>query len=118
MSEETRAYIVEMPLHYYFEIGLDPASLPDHRVKQMCAPHAARTCESLFWVVRQLGNLVQNEGWVYSESDLADALQHIGELGKAMAQAAGENAEFLEHIADRLHKQAGEGREEIANENT
>jgi hypothetical protein len=98
---EHKVYRLDIPVHLGLEIGHDPATLPDHRIKMMSSSQAAMTCESLFWVVEQLGNMVQQEAWIYREDDLADALQHIGQLGRAMASTAGEQVEYLEHIAAR-----------------
>ena len=106
---EHKVYRLDVPIHFNLETGLDPATLPDHRTKQMFASYAAMTCESLFWVVEQFGNMVQNDGWIYEEDDLANALQRIGEIGRAMAGVADEQAQYLEQIADRLSQKSKKG---------
>jgi hypothetical protein len=107
---EHKVYRVDIPVHLGLEIGHDPATLPDHRIKTMCSSQAALICESLFWAIEQLGNMVQQEPWIYCEETLSNALQHIGQLGQAMASATGEQAEYIEHVAARLDKKGKGGK--------
>lgn len=96
-----------LPVVIEHVIGLDPAALPPHRVKSETAVRGMAICESLFWVVQQLGNMAENDAWVYSSSDLYEALDCLGEVGRAVAAGASSQAQYLEHAAERLHR--GEG---------
>jgi hypothetical protein len=110
MSDEEKVYRVEIPLHFYYETYFDPEATPEHRLKLSKTTHAATACERLFWVVKQLGISAGHSGYAYTQSDLYEALQTIGEVGIALAVAANEEAEYLEHTAARYKKEAeGEG---------
>jgi hypothetical protein len=104
MPDRTDPTIVEIPVRIEHAVGLDPAKLTEHRLKSIAATRAMEICESLFWIVQHLGYLASEESWVYDRGDLNEALEHIGELGRAVAAGAGDQAQYLEHVAERLHK--------------
>lgn len=105
--ERTGPFYVELPFTVEHAIGLDPATLPPHRLRQIAAVRGLAICESLFWVMQQLGHMVSHDGWLYNAGDLGEALDCLGEVGQAVATGASDQAQRLEHIAQRLH----EGRE-------
>lgn len=111
MPERTDPYHVQIPVVIEHAIGLDPARLTEHRLKSIAATRAAEICESLFWVVQQLGLKATDDAWVYSRGDLVEALEKIGELGMAVAAGAGDQVQYLEHAAERLHGRGGKGGE-------
>lgn len=104
MPEDRKAHRLEIPVIIAHEVGRDPAETPEHKLKMMAAVRGMDICASLFWVVRQLGLMAADDGWVYTKGDLYDALAHIGELGQAVAAGAGDQAQYLEQAAERLHK--------------
>lgn len=104
MPEDRKAYRLEIPVTITHEVGRDPGETPEHRLKMIAAVRGMDICASLFWVVRQLGLMAADDGWVYTKGDLYEALDHIGELGQAVAAGAGDQAQYLEHVAERLHQ--------------
>jgi hypothetical protein len=76
-------------------------------VQAKTAVRGMEICESLFWVVQQLGNMASWGHWVYIEDDFCDALNCLGEVGRAVAAGASDQAQYLEQITERLHR--GEG---------
>lgn len=103
----TSPFRLELPIIIEYQTGLNPAVLPRHRVLAGVAVRGMAICESLFWVVQQLGNMAESDGWVYSSSDLYEALGCLGAVGQAVAAGASDQAQYLEHVAERLHR--GEG---------
>ncbi|MET0650198.1 MAG: hypothetical protein ABW208_26620 [Pyrinomonadaceae bacterium] len=101
MPEEPVVYRVEIPLIISHEIGLDPGSLPEHRLLQLQGTRSLQLCESLFWLVRQLGLLPEHSGHIYSPASLHEALEAIGEIGQALASTSGEHLQRLEHLVDK-----------------
>jgi hypothetical protein len=104
MPEDRKAYRLPITIHYDQEIGLDPEKLPEHRMKEIAAVECLQMCESLFWTVSQLGRVAAHGGWIYTDSDLFEALENLGNLGRAVAASAGEQVQHLKHVADKLHK--------------
>jgi hypothetical protein len=98
---------LELPVVIDHLIGLDPAALPPHRVKAKTAVRGMAICESLFWVVQQFGLMASSDHGFYADSDLYDALDCLGEVGRAVAAGASDQAQYLEQITERLH--GGEG---------
>lgn len=105
MSDQPTAYRVEIPVHLCHEIGLDPADLPEHRTAQIAGVRSLHLCAGLFWAMRQLSLLAQHGGWVYTPSDLYEALDALGEIGQAVALSASDHVERLEQLTER-HAQA------------
>jgi hypothetical protein len=105
MPEEPAIYHVEIPLVISHEIGRDPDALPDHTLLQMKGTRALQLCESLFWVVRQLGLFPEHGGQVYSPQALHEALADLGQLGQALASAAGGHLQYLEQLVERERRQ-------------
>lgn len=105
--ERAGPFLLELPLALGFVTARDPAEQPDHRLRAGAAVHGLEICESLFWAMQQIGRMATGGGWVYRESDLYEALDNLGELGKAVASGAGEQVQRLEQIADGLS--AGRG---------
>lgn len=101
MPGEAPVYRVEIPLTVGHEIGLDPESLPEHRLLQIKALRSLQLCSSLFWVVRQLGLLPEHSGHIYSPRSLNEALASIGEIGQALADETSEHVERLEMLAGK-----------------
>lgn len=101
MPEEPAVYRLEIPLAISHEIGLDPDSLPEHRLLQIKGSRSLQLCESLFWVVRQLSYLPEYGGQIHSPEALNEALASVGEIGQALASAAGEHLQRLEHLVDK-----------------
>jgi hypothetical protein len=101
MPEDHPVYRLDIPLVIEHEIGLDPSKLPEHRLLQIRGVRSLQLCESLFWVVRQLGLIPEHSGHIYSPQSLNDALVSIGEIGQAVACAASEHVERLEHAAEK-----------------
>lgn len=107
MPEETTVYRVEIPLVIEHEIGLDPEQLPEHRLLQIQGVRSLQLCESLFWIVRQLGLIPEHSGHIHSPRALNEALVSIGEIGQAVAASTSEHVvERLKHLVDK----ASEGR--------
>lgn len=96
MPEDPTVYRVEIPLVIEHEIGLDPDTLPEHRLLQIRGLRSLQLCESLFWIVRQLGLIPEHSGHIHSPRALNDALVSIGEIGQAVA------ASTSEHVVERL----------------
>ena len=107
MPEEPTVYLVDIPLVISHEIGLDPDTLPEHRLLQIRGTRSLQLCESLFWVVRQLALMPEHSGHIYSPSDLHEALEHVAELGQALAASASEHVERLERLADAARDGSG-----------
>lgn len=101
MAEEPTVYRVEIPLVIEHELGLDPEKLPEHRLLQIKGVRGLQLCESLFWVVRQLGLIPEHSGHIYSPQSLNEALASIGEIGQAVASATSERVQRLEHLVDK-----------------
>lgn len=101
MTDERAIYRVALPLIIEHEIGLDPASLPEHRLLQLKGSRSLQLCESLFWVVTQLAPIPEHGSHVYSPASLNEALESVGQLGQALASAAGEHVERLEQLAEK-----------------
>jgi hypothetical protein len=106
MPEEPAVYHVEIPFVISHEIGLDPESLPEHRLLQFKGTRSLQLCESLFWVVRQISYLPEHSSLLHSPPALHEALADVGQIGQAIASAAGEHLQRLEHLVER----ASEGR--------
>lgn len=98
---------LELPVIIEHIIGRDPAATPEHRLRAMAAVRGLGICESLFWLVQQLGLMAESDAWVYASSDLYEALNCLGEVGRAVAVGASDQAQYLEQITERLHR--GEG---------
>ena len=109
MSDGTKAFRMEIPIVINYEIGLDPAGLPKHKVSGMAAVQSLYLCESLFWVVQQLGAAASHDGWIFRRGDLFEAMERIGEIGRAIATAASDHVQHLEHLAERSYRQGGIG---------
>lgn len=105
--ERAGPFRLELPVVIEHDIGLDPAALPPHRVKAKTAVRGMAICESLFWVVQQLGLMAGEDARLYTSSDLFDALDCLGEVGRAVAAGASDQAQYLEQIAERLHRDEG-----------
>jgi hypothetical protein len=101
MSENPPVYRVDIPILVEHEIGRDPEQLPEHRLLQIKGVHGLQLCESLFWVVRQLGLVHEHSTHIYSPQKLGEALGCIGEIGQAIAASTSEHVERLEHLADK-----------------
>ncbi len=106
-KEKGEAFIVENLVRVKMEIGLDPATLPEHRVRFIRAVHLFAQCESLFHVIAQLGWIERQDNWIRRHERHADALIHLGELGQALAAAASEETEHLEMMLDRKDREGG-----------
>jgi hypothetical protein len=106
MPDNPPAYRVDIPVLIEHEIGRDPAQLPEHRLLQIKGVRGLQLCQSLFWVVRQLGLTPEHSGHIYSPEALNEALACIGELGQAVAASTSEHVERLERLVD----QQSEGR--------
>lgn len=100
--EGSGTFLLPIPFTVDYLIGRDPDALPGHRVRAIAAVRCSHICESLFWVVQQLGHMVENDGWVYSRNDLAGALDSLGEVGRAVAVSASGETQHLEFAAERL----------------
>lgn len=105
--EGASPFRLELPVVIEHVIGLNPAALPPHRVKSKTAVRGMEICESFFWLVQQLGNMAEGDAWVYSSSDLHEALNCLGEVGRAVAAGASDQAQYLEHVAERLYGREG-----------
>jgi hypothetical protein len=101
MPEEPAVYRLEIPVVISHEIGLDPDALSEHRLLQLKGTRALQLCESLFWIVRQLGLLPEHSPLLHSPPALSEALSDLGEIGQALASAAGEHLQRLEHQVDK-----------------
>ncbi len=101
MPEEAPVYHVEIPLVIFHEIGRDPDALSEHMLLQVQGTRSLQLCESLFWVVRQLGLLPEHSPLIHSPLALSEVLSDLGEIGQALAAAAGEHLQRLEHLVDR-----------------
>jgi hypothetical protein len=102
--EDSEPFVLPVLFTIDHLIGRDPDALPKYRRAGLAAVRSSNICESLFWVVQQLGNMVNSDGWVYSKNDLAGALDCIGEVGKAVAEGASAETQHLEFAAERLYK--------------
>lgn len=60
--EGASPFSLELPVIIDYPTGLDPAALPRHRVLASVAVRGMDICESLFWVVQQLGNMAESDG--------------------------------------------------------
>ena len=101
MPQEPAVYRLEIPLVISHEIGLDPETLPEHMLLQIKGSRSLQLCENLFWVVRQLGLLPEHSGQLHSPVALHEALEGIGQLGQAVAVAAGDHLQYLELLVDK-----------------
>jgi hypothetical protein len=101
MPEEPAVYRVEIPLVISHEIGLDPDTRPEHWLLQVKGTRSLQLCESLFWVVRQLSLIPEHSGHIYSPPALNEALADVGEIGQALAAAAGDYVQRMEHLVDK-----------------
>lgn len=101
MPDDHKAYRLPIPILYEQEIGLDPEALPEHRLKEIAAVECLQMCESLFWTVSQLGRIATHGGWVYADSDLFEALENLGSLGRAVAVSVSEQVQHLGHVAEK-----------------
>jgi|SRR5947209_7051485 len=97
-------YILRIPFELEMDIGNDPDSLSKIEIKTTLAIESLYFCESLFFTVRQLGEMTQTEAVHFSQAQMGEALERIGRLGVALSKAAGEQ---VERIA-RLPVDAGE----------
>lgn len=104
MPDDTPVYTVDIPVLIEHEIGRDPAALPEHRLLQIKGVRGLQLCQSLFWVVRQLGLTPEHSGHIYSPQKLHEALECIGELGQAIAASTSEHLERLEHLVDKANE--------------
>lgn len=101
MPEEPTVYSLEIPLVISHEIGRDPEALSEHTLLQMKGTRSLQLCESLFWAVRHLGLLPEYGGQVYSPEALNEAIADIADVGQALASAAGEYVQRLEHLVEK-----------------
>lgn len=106
-AAEPTVYRLEIPLVISHEIGCDPDARPEHWLLQVKGTRTLQLCESLFWVVRQLGLLPEHSPLRHSPLALSEALNDIGEIGQALASAAGEQVERLEHLVDKAGEEKG-----------
>lgn len=109
MTDEPQAYRVEIPVLLCHEIGRDPAELSEHRAAQIAGVRSLQLCSNLFWAVRQLSLMAIHGGWVYTPSDLFEALEGLGEIGQAIADSTSAHVERLEQLAERHHQAATKG---------
>jgi hypothetical protein len=106
-DEDRKCFTIDMQPHIRCVIGLDPTTAPEHRQRLFRFWHYIHVGESLFWTVAQLGMVAEHGGWVYQQSDLFEALRYIGEVGRDFLAAAGDEAEHIELIADKLSQDIG-----------
>lgn len=108
LEDSTRErFQAEIPIIIRHEIGLDPEKLPSHRLHVIAATRALFYCESLFWTLKQLGLAAEHGGWIFQPHELYEALQHIGEIGQAIASATGEHVEIIERLAEEQQGSQG-----------
>jgi hypothetical protein len=98
-----KQFVFNLPLTIGYVTGIDPTTLPEHRRQMQAAVDYCLLAERLFWTVQQLGMVVAHEGWHYSTSSLADALESLGMLGQAAVNEASDCAQKLEHLA--MHRE-------------
>jgi hypothetical protein len=107
IPERAAPFSLDLPVVIEYPTGLDPAALPRHGVTAATAVRGMAICESLFWVVQQLGLMAGDDVRVYDVDDLFEALDCLGAVGKAVAAGASDQAQYLEHAAERLTRAGG-----------
>lgn len=95
MAGEREGFNVEVLIRFNHRIGLDPETTPPGRLALINTLEVAYVCESLFWVVEQLGMVGTHGGWVYEQEALFRALERIGQIGQAFASASADEADKL-----------------------
>ena len=104
-QDESKGFVVTVPLTLEFMVGRDPSAWSKARVTAFSTIELLFLCESLFWTVKQLGNVLEYDSWVFRKSSLAEALSHIGTLGAACSEAASEHTQHLEKLAEAVSKE-------------
>lgn len=110
MSDDNKVYRVEIPLRYYYESFNDPEATPEHRLRQAKALQAAYACARLFWVVKQLGVWADSDARAYTPGHFHEALETIGDIGIALAEAAGGGGGPPREHRAALQRGRGEGK--------
>lgn len=82
----THRLTINLPAEYL--TGQNPETLPAQELEEGHALRCLYYCESLFFVVSQLGEMALHDHWRYDREKLYEALGHLGELGRAAAKAA------------------------------
>ncbi|MDQ3819761.1 MAG: hypothetical protein M3362_19090 [Acidobacteriota bacterium] len=98
----TNDFYIELPLTIRVPTGLDQRAIRESRRLMSEGVECLLAAERLFWTVRQLSQMKESAGWVYSERDLSEALESISDIGMALANEASDRIQRLEHVCDRL----------------